>query len=131
MPISTVWILKYVQQCYVKWFWTISSLGAPAVSLAINQPTNKKMDAYWKKEVIGGSRQSWWIKCCCCCCCYYRFMFHHFHKNRGSVLVGNETQIIFDNLLDQYHMTTLLSLIKKCTNTWICDKKYKKCTHFS
>ena len=29
MPISTVWILKYVQQCYVKWFWTISSLGAP------------------------------------------------------------------------------------------------------
>ena len=20
---------KYVQQCYVKWFWTISSLGAP------------------------------------------------------------------------------------------------------
>ena len=28
MPISTVWILKYVQQCYVKWFWTISSLGA-------------------------------------------------------------------------------------------------------
>ena len=29
MPISTVWILNYVQQCYVKWFWTISSLGAP------------------------------------------------------------------------------------------------------
>ena len=29
MPISTVWILKYIQQCYVKWFWTISSLGAP------------------------------------------------------------------------------------------------------
>ena len=29
MPISTVWILKYVQQCYVKWFWTVSSLGAP------------------------------------------------------------------------------------------------------
>ena len=30
MPISTVWILKYLQQCYVKWFWTISSFGAPA-----------------------------------------------------------------------------------------------------
>ena len=29
MPISTVWILNYVQQCYVKWFWTIASLGAP------------------------------------------------------------------------------------------------------
>ena len=29
MPISTVWVLKYVQQCYDKWFWTISSLGAP------------------------------------------------------------------------------------------------------
>ena len=29
MPISAVWILKYVQQCYVKSFWTISSLGAP------------------------------------------------------------------------------------------------------
>ena len=29
MPISTVWILKYIQQCYVKWFLTISSLGAP------------------------------------------------------------------------------------------------------
>ena len=29
MPISTVSILKYVQQCYGKWFWTISSLGAP------------------------------------------------------------------------------------------------------
>ena len=29
MPISTVWMLKYVQQCYVKWFWTTSSLGAP------------------------------------------------------------------------------------------------------
>ena len=28
MPTSTVWILKYVQQCYVKRFWTISSLGA-------------------------------------------------------------------------------------------------------
>ena len=34
-----------------------------------------------------------------------------------SVLVGNEANIIFDNLLDQYHMTTLLSLVKKCTNT--------------
>ena len=33
MPISTVWILKYVQQCYVKWFWTISSLGAPEISI--------------------------------------------------------------------------------------------------
>ena len=32
MPISTIWILKYVQQCYVKWFWTISSLGAPEKS---------------------------------------------------------------------------------------------------
>ena len=32
MPISTVWILKYVQQCYVEWFWTISSLGAPGCS---------------------------------------------------------------------------------------------------
>ena len=31
----------------------------PPVSLAINQPTNKKMDAYGKKEVIGGLRQSW------------------------------------------------------------------------
>ena len=31
MPISTVWILKYIQQCYFKWFWTISSLGAPAI----------------------------------------------------------------------------------------------------
>ena len=31
MPTSTVWILKYVQQCYVKWFWTISSLGAPDI----------------------------------------------------------------------------------------------------
>ena len=29
MPISTICVLKYVQQCYVKWFWTISSLGAP------------------------------------------------------------------------------------------------------
>ena len=29
MAISTVQILKYVQQCYVKWFWTICSLGAP------------------------------------------------------------------------------------------------------
>lgn len=26
-----------------------------------------------------------------------------------SVLVGNEANIIFDNLLDQYHMTTLKS----------------------
>ena len=32
MPMSTVWILNYVQQCYVKWFWTISSLGAPGLS---------------------------------------------------------------------------------------------------
>ena len=31
MPISTVWIVKYVQQCYVKWFWNISSFGAPDV----------------------------------------------------------------------------------------------------
>ena len=31
MPISTVWTLNYVQQCYVKWFWTISSLGAPVI----------------------------------------------------------------------------------------------------
>ena len=29
MPTCTVWILKYVQQCYVNWFWTMSSLGAP------------------------------------------------------------------------------------------------------
>ena len=29
MPISTVEILKCVQQCCVKWFGTISSLGAP------------------------------------------------------------------------------------------------------
>ena len=31
MPISTIWILKYVQQCYGRWFWTISSLGAPVL----------------------------------------------------------------------------------------------------
>ena len=31
-------------------------------------------------------------------------------QEHGIVLVGNETQIICDNLLDQYHMTTLLSL---------------------
>ena len=31
MSISTDWILKYAQQCYVKWFWTISSLGAPGL----------------------------------------------------------------------------------------------------
>ena len=36
MPISTVWILQYVQQCYVKWFWTISSLGAPVLSQIIS-----------------------------------------------------------------------------------------------
>ena len=35
MPISTVWILNYVQQFYVKWFWTISSLGAPGYTLFI------------------------------------------------------------------------------------------------
>ena len=35
MPISTVWILKYVQQCYVKWFWTISSLGAPDLAKTV------------------------------------------------------------------------------------------------
>ena len=33
MPISTVWRLNYVQQCYVKWFWTIPSLGAPVKSV--------------------------------------------------------------------------------------------------
>ena len=38
MPISTVWILKYVQQCYVKWFWTISSLGAPKESTIKSPP---------------------------------------------------------------------------------------------
>ena len=36
MPISAVWILNYVQQCSVKWFWTISSLGAP-VYIDINR----------------------------------------------------------------------------------------------
>ena len=35
MPISTVWILKYVQKCYVKWFWTIYSLGAPEVNICV------------------------------------------------------------------------------------------------
>ena len=38
MPIFTVWILKYVQQCYFKWFWTISSLGAPE-----NQERSEKL----------------------------------------------------------------------------------------
>ena len=32
MPISTVWMLKYAQQCFVKWLWTVSSLGAPETS---------------------------------------------------------------------------------------------------
>ena len=27
-------MLKYVQQCYFKWFWTISSLGAPDTCVA-------------------------------------------------------------------------------------------------
>ena len=31
---------KYVQQCYVKWFWTISSLGAPVHGGAL--------DLFWK-----------------------------------------------------------------------------------
>ena len=38
MPISTVQILKYVQQCYVKWFWTICSLGAPGLCCCIVWP---------------------------------------------------------------------------------------------
>ena len=32
-------MLKYFQQCYVKWFWTISSLGAPV--LRIKQDENE------------------------------------------------------------------------------------------
>ena len=43
MPTSTVWILKYVQQCYVKWFWTISSLGAPEEGLEHDQITVNDM----------------------------------------------------------------------------------------
>ena len=43
MPISTVWILKYVQQCYVKWFWTISSLGAPEKHQIIATRARRKL----------------------------------------------------------------------------------------
>ena len=39
MSISTVWILKFVQQCYVKWFWTLSSLGAP-----VHYPCNQSRE---------------------------------------------------------------------------------------
>ena len=42
MPKSTVWILKYVKQCYVEWFWTISSLGAPDVLQTVfSDPENE------------------------------------------------------------------------------------------
>ena len=50
MPISTVWILKYVQQCYIKWFWTISSLGAPADSI---QTVKKKTEKCLQKNKPG------------------------------------------------------------------------------
>ena len=41
MPVSTVWILKYAQQYYVKWFWTISSLGAPAIFFVSSKTVSK------------------------------------------------------------------------------------------
>ena len=55
MPISPVWILKYVQQCYVKWFWTISSLGAPNGSRLLGKnilclKTSKRVFSNWKHE---------------------------------------------------------------------------------
>ena len=47
MPISTVWILKYVQKCYVKWFWTISSLGAPvAMKIRENSPCSGELGGF-------------------------------------------------------------------------------------
>ena len=45
MPISTIWILKYVQQCYVKWFSTIS-LGAPASCLEKSLNSVKDLEKY-------------------------------------------------------------------------------------
>ena len=52
MPISTVWILKYVQQCYVKWFWTISSLGAPDASLIRKYEGKSKNDLKKSLKVL-------------------------------------------------------------------------------
>ena len=47
MPISTVWILNYIQQCYVKWFWTTSSLGAPGKKL------DKQGNIRWMGSFLG------------------------------------------------------------------------------
>ena len=60
MPISTVFILKYVQRCYVKWFWTISSLGAPVFTL------NLKSAISFQRSF--GGKSSWARFCTCCAC---------------------------------------------------------------
>ena len=61
MPISTVWILKYVQQCYVKWFWTISSLGAHGflphkkpieTERRLRRKQNRETNREFKKEAV-------------------------------------------------------------------------------
>ena len=62
MPISTVSIQNYVQQCYVKWFWTISSLGAPE---AIFSPLKRiglheEIGKAWHEEC---SRFCWKVWC--------------------------------------------------------------------
>ena len=54
MPIYTVWILKYVQQYYVKWFWTISSLGAPGTPFWLKpcsqSNTSEVVSSLWRAQ---------------------------------------------------------------------------------
>ena len=50
MPICTVWILKYVQQYYVKWFWTVSSLGAPDITPCLKSPVENSEEISGKNN---------------------------------------------------------------------------------
>ena len=92
---------------------------AITVSLAVHMhsrskfcPKNGFAPLRWKRRVINVPLSNKWKG--------------YFHKNHGSILVGNETHPInFDNWLDQYH-DHCFKYNKQVYKHMNRDKKYKK-----
>ena len=111
MPISTVYILKYVWKCYVKWFSTILSLGCPWLT-TVQRFTAESQ--FWRTTLEKPRRQqSMKINHC--------FQSIKINKNLLinidwlSIQIDNHSPMRL-NFIDFYWLLFII-------NSWLCNSK--------
>ena len=142
MAISTFWILKYVQQCYVKWFWTISSLGAPGYS-QLFFPHPRTLSSF--VLILSANLIQWSIIPFCwyapatnanffflCTLIYYnssiRITTKYFHKGRNKIEPLLHAKISGENHLISYYIYKLSISNSSLPGLFLSQKLVKRLT---